>query len=155
VGQPILCKCIFTRHVVSITYGFCLIVQPSFCDRFDEIIESISYSESINCGDMAKFVSNRCHTPLWPEFEYSVTLRYDETRIGFVGVEESSPPAIREKASLMESVVFVAAMCRLRVAFEAVWHNLYLLSTVSLARKISSERTLVSVSFAAFRLTFC
>jgi hypothetical protein len=70
-------------------------------------------------------------------------------------VEESSPPAIREKASLMESVVFVAAMCRLRVAFEAVWHNLYLLSTVSLARKISSERTLVSVSFAAFRLTFC
>jgi hypothetical protein len=44
------------------------------------------------------------------EFEYSATVRYDETRIGFRGVEESSPPAIREKASLMVSVVFVAAM---------------------------------------------
>jgi hypothetical protein len=27
VGQPILCECIFTGHVVSITYGFCLIVH--------------------------------------------------------------------------------------------------------------------------------
>jgi hypothetical protein len=39
--------------------------NPLFCDRFDEIIESISYSESINCDDMAKFVSNRCHTRIW------------------------------------------------------------------------------------------
>jgi hypothetical protein len=38
--------------------------NPLFRDRFDEIIESISFSESINCDDMAKFVSNRCHTLL-------------------------------------------------------------------------------------------
>jgi hypothetical protein len=36
--------------------------------------------------------------------------RYDDARIGFAGMEESSPPAIREKASLMVSAVFVAAM---------------------------------------------
>ena len=33
------------------------------CNRFDKTIESISYSQLISCGDMAKFVSNRCHTP--------------------------------------------------------------------------------------------
>jgi hypothetical protein len=36
--------------------------------------------------------------------------RHDEARIGFAGIEESSPPAIREKTSLMVSVVFVAAI---------------------------------------------
>jgi hypothetical protein len=55
MGQPLLCTCIFTRRVVSITYGFCFI---SFLCCFDEIIEPISYSEPINCGDMAKFVWN-------------------------------------------------------------------------------------------------
>jgi hypothetical protein len=45
---------------------------------------------------------------------------YDEARIGFADRAASSPPAIREKASLMVSVVFFAEMCRRRVAFEAV-----------------------------------
>ena len=45
---------------------------------------------------------------------------YEEARIGFAVSEDSSPPAIRENASLMVSVVFFAAMWRLRVAFEAV-----------------------------------
>jgi hypothetical protein len=31
--------------------------------RSAERLEPISYSESINCGDMAHFVSNRCHIP--------------------------------------------------------------------------------------------
>jgi hypothetical protein len=33
---------------------------------------------------------------------------YDDARTGFADMEESSPPAIREKASLMVSAVFVA-----------------------------------------------
>ena len=70
-------------------------------------------------------------------------------------MQESSPPAIREKASLMVSVVFFAAMWRRRVAFEAVWHSLYLLSTVSLARKMSSERTLVLTFFCGVQTKFC
>ena len=35
---------------------------------------------------------------------------YDEARIGFAGREDSSPPAIRERASFIVSVVFFAAM---------------------------------------------
>jgi hypothetical protein len=35
---------------------------------------------------------------------------YDAARIGFADREASSPPAIREKASLMVSVVFFAEM---------------------------------------------
>jgi hypothetical protein len=35
---------------------------------------------------------------------------YAEARIGIAGSIESSPPAIRESASLMVSVVFFAAM---------------------------------------------
>jgi hypothetical protein len=35
---------------------------------------------------------------------------YDEARTGFGVRENSSPPAIRERASLMVSVVFFAAM---------------------------------------------
>ena len=38
------------------------------------------------------------------------TDRYDEARTGFAVSEDSSPPAIRENASLMVSVVFFAAM---------------------------------------------
>ena len=45
---------------------------------------------------------------------------HDKARIGFSGRDDSSPPAIREKASLMVSVVFFAEMWRRRVAFEAV-----------------------------------
>ena len=37
-------------------------------------------------------------------------VRYDDARIGFASSEDSSPPAIRERASLMVSVVFFAAM---------------------------------------------
>ncbi|WP_211256455.1 hypothetical protein, partial [Edaphobacter aggregans] len=33
-------------------------------NSFPERIESESHSESINCGDMANFVSNRCHIPV-------------------------------------------------------------------------------------------
>jgi hypothetical protein len=29
VGEPLFFRCIFTRHVSSITYRFCAIVQPS------------------------------------------------------------------------------------------------------------------------------
>ncbi len=35
---------------------------------------------------------------------------YDEAGTGFAVSEDSSPPAIRERASLMVSVVFFAAM---------------------------------------------
>jgi hypothetical protein len=48
---------------------------------------------------------------------------------------------MRKKALLMVSVVFVAGTCSKRVDFEAVMHNMYLLPTVSRARKMSSERT--------------
>jgi hypothetical protein len=35
---------------------------------------------------------------------------YDEARIGFAGSEDSSPTAMRERTSLMVSVVFFAAI---------------------------------------------
>jgi hypothetical protein len=35
---------------------------------------------------------------------------YDEARIGFAGSEDSSPTAIRERTSLIVSVVFFAAI---------------------------------------------
>jgi hypothetical protein len=53
----------------------------------------------------------------------------------------SKPSAIRTKASLIVCGVFLEEIWSRRVALEAVWQSLYLLSTVFLARKISSERT--------------
>jgi hypothetical protein len=54
------------------------------------------------------------------DVQFPDCVRYDEARIGFAGMDDSSPPAIRENASLMVSVVFFAEMWRRRVAFEAV-----------------------------------
>jgi hypothetical protein len=60
-------KCIFAAFsfniLGSVRFRQSFLVKASYCDSFHERIESESHSESINCGDMAKFLSNRCHTP--------------------------------------------------------------------------------------------
>jgi hypothetical protein len=53
----------FHTRVVSTTYDLCVIVQVSLFATLLRKNEPESYAESGNCGDMAKFVSNRCHIP--------------------------------------------------------------------------------------------
>lgn len=65
----------------------------------------------------------------------------DTLTTGLARAGELLSSAIRMKALLIVSVVFVAGTCSKRVDFEAVMHNMYLLPTVSRARKMSSERT--------------
>ena len=56
----------------------------------------------------------------------------------------SVPEAIFAKALLMVWFMSLDAICSRRAALDTVWQSLYLLSMVSLARKMTSERMMSS-----------
>src|SRR6266851_4586195 len=62
VGQPSRSYCIFTHRVVSIIYDLCIIVKVSlFATAPAKELSLDPIQNQAICGDMAKFVSNRCH----------------------------------------------------------------------------------------------